>query len=314
MVQSYRFARSEVGIIVESGSEIFLLDQPEWAGNEGFQRFFQRTRRELFDSLADATQTKAYSKIESVINAIDPGETPILGAGVTFLNSLRERRLETFRAGDLVSAVDDGRPTPYDVVYDPVNPPEVFFKATSKGHLAEPSELWIRPDGAPNGEFGSSVPEPERVLLVNQFGEIVAETIGSDTTARQLESLSPLYLPAAKTYPGCTTLCPWFTVFNPDMPREAVTISMEIIRDGVSMYRDEYSSDQMKRTPESLVRHARTLADNASGSYPNGFALFTGTGIIPGVEFSLQSGDLVIIDSPQLGRIEAKTRVVTFNF
>jgi 2-dehydro-3-deoxy-D-arabinonate dehydratase len=89
---------------------------------------------------------------------------------------------------------------------------------------------------------------------------------------------------------------------------------MEIWREGVQMYRDEYSSATMKRSPESLVRHARTLAPNPHGYFLQGFALFTGTGIIPPIEFSLQAGDRVIIDSPQLGRIDATTKVVEYNF
>lgn len=242
---------------------------------------------------------------------IRPEVSPVLGAGVTFLSSLRERRLETFRAGELVDVTDDGRPTPYDVVYDTANPPEVFFKATCFGHVAKSNEIYIRPDGGKDGAMGSSVPEPERVLVINPFGEILAHTIGSDTTARQLESLSPLYLPAAKTYPGCTTLSPWLTLYDPDLE---VVISMTIHRDGKEMYHDAYSSRTMKRTPESLVRHARTLAPHPDGVFPGGFALFTGTGIIPPIEFSLQAGDIVTIESPQLGKIEATTKLVEYQF
>jgi fumarylacetoacetate (FAA) hydrolase family protein len=51
-----------------------------------------------------------------------------------------------------------------------------------------------------------------------------------------------------------------------------------------------------------------------NGLFEDGFALFTGTGIIPPIDFSLQAGDRVIIDSPQLGRIDATTNVVPYNF
>ena len=235
----------------------------------------------------------------------------VLGAGVTFSNSLRERRLEAIRAGELRSVSDDGRPTPYDVVYDSINPPEVFFKALDLGHLADHRTIKIRSDGAPEGGMGSSVPEPERVLLINPACQIVAHTIGSDTTARQLESRSPLYLPAAKTYLGCTTLCPWVTLYEEDVE---VMIQMQIFRDGTEVYQDAYSSKSMKRTPESLVSQARTLAPHPGGVFPFGFALFSGTGIIPPIDFSLQSGDRVIISSPQLGVIDAVTEVVNMTF
>ncbi len=306
---SISFAHTAEGMIVRRPEGTFFV-----ADTDGQLAPFalQQLRADEFVKFCrSVSEPFTFTSETDLLPNLFPAITPILGAGVTFANSLRERRLETLRMGSLDSVSDDGRATPYDVVYDTNNPPEVFFKATDQGHLAPTNEIWIRPDGAPNGGIGSSVPEPERVLLVNRYGEIIAHTVGSDTTARQLESLSPLYLPAAKTYPGCTTMCQWFTIYDPSLE---VTISMEIWRDGVQMYRDEYSSATMKRTPESLVRHARTLAPNGLGYFLQGFALFTGTGIIPPVEFSLQAGDRVIIDSPQLGQIDAVTKVVEYNF
>jgi 2-dehydro-3-deoxy-D-arabinonate dehydratase len=306
---SISFAHTAEGIIVRRPEGTFFV-----ADSDGQLTPFalqQLRADEFFEICRSSSEPFDLTNETQLLPNVFPNVTPVLGAGVTFANSLRERRLETLRMGSQDSVSDDGRATPYDVVYDTNNPPEVFFKATAQGHIAAANEIWIRPDGAPDGGMGSSVPEPERVLLINRYGEIIAHTVGSDTTARQLESLSPLYLPAAKTYWGCTTLCQWFTLYDPDLE---VSISMEILRGGVRMYRDEYSSTTMKRTPESLVRHARTLAPMPMGSFPQGFALFTGTGIIPPVEFSLQAGDRVIIDSPQLGRIDATTKVVEYNF
>lgn len=308
---SISFAQVVEGVVVRKAGQFWLLEGHPFEGSSGINSLLTRSRSEI-ERVLLATSRRAYDPGSlSHSHWIRPNYSPVVGAGVTFSNSLRERRLETFRAGAIVDVSDDGRPTPYDVVYDTSNPPEIFFKATGYGHLAGNDEIWIRPDGGSEGAFGSSVPEPERVLVANPMGEIVAHTIGSDTTARQLESLSPLYLPAAKTYPGCTTLCPWLTLYEPELE---VMISMEILRSGERQYFDEYSSASSKRTPESLVRHARTLAPHSDGVFPGGFALFTGTGIIPPVEFSLQAGDRVIIDSPQLGRIDAITKVVEYNF
>lgn len=308
---SISFVRVREGVVVSRDGRFFQLNEHEFVGDLGIFQLLGRDRDSIRETVSSAYLECDPPVASQILPWIRPTVSPVLGAGVTFSNSLRERRLETFRAGALVDVTDDGRPTPYDVVYDTENPPEVFFKATGEGHLSTTDKIWIRPDGAKDGSFGSSVPEPERVLFINFGGEIVAHTIGSDTTARQLESLSPLYLPAAKTYPGCTTLCPWLTLYDPDLE---VVISMEIQRDGEQMYQDQYSSKTSKRTAESLVRHARTLAPHPDGVFPGGFALFTGTGIIPPVEFSLQSGDRVIIDSPQLGRIDATTKVVEYSF
>jgi 2-dehydro-3-deoxy-D-arabinonate dehydratase len=305
---SIRFARCTEGLALEK-SGVIKIDR----STQSLESLLHLSNSVLYSKLNEHFQLAEESSV-SLLNPFDPCVTPVFGAGVTFANSLRERRLEALRGGSMEETTDDGRPTAYDVVYDPTNPPEVFFKASHAGHLAKPDELCIRPDGGENDNPGSSVPEPERVLIVNSRGEIIAETIGSDTTARQLESLSPLYLPAAKTYFGSTTLCPWLTVFEPGKEREPVTIKMEIFRNGETMYSDSYSSDQMKRTPESLVRHMRTLAPNQEGTFENGFALFTGTGIIPPIQFSLAKGDIVEITSPQLGAIRAVTKITQFNF
>lgn len=304
--------RSRAGPIVRLGAKGFLVDDPRFRGLSGFSRLVNRPAIELYDLLLVATKGPQLGSLPRLLPWIDPARTPILGAGVTFASSLRERRLEVIREGRRESVQDDGRPSPYDVVYDPANPPEIFHKAYLRGHLAKADEIWIRPDSDPAGGIGSSVPEPERVLLVNSNGEIVAETIGSDTTARQIESRSSLYLPAAKTYPGCATLCEWLTVFPPGTKREPVEIGMRIARHGRAEYEGSYTSDQMKRSAESLVLRARTLAATPSGSFQAGFLLFTGTGIVPPNEFSLEAGDHVSIHSPQLGRLDAVTRVVRY--
>lgn len=262
---------------------------------------------ELLERVRSALSVGSSVTTAELLPLVDPTSTPVLGAGVTFQNSLRERRLETFRAGQMVEAQDDGRPTPYDVVYDPSNPPEVFMKALLPYHLAPADQLWIRNDGGPDGSMGSSVPEPERFVVVNAAGEVIGYGIGSDTTARQLESLSPLYLPAAKTYFGSTTMHPWVTVFEGEP--EEVTIRMSIERKGTTVYDDSYGTDQMKRSVESLVHHARTLLLNTIDGSAPAFFLFTGTGIVPGVEFSLEEGDEVTIDGGVLGQVRCTCRV-----
>lgn len=297
----FQIARCTSGwVATESGSDQTV--SVDLGGNP-----WHLSRSELLDRVGSALSVGSSVTLAQLLPLVDPTSTPVLGAGVTFQNSLRERRLETFRAGQMVEAQDDGRPTPYDVVYDPSNPPEVFMKAFLPYHLAPADELWIRNDGGPGGSMGSSVPEPERFVAVNHRGEVLGFGIGSDTTARQLESLSPLYLPAAKTYFGSTTMHPWLTVFE-DAPQE-VTIRMSIEREGVTVYDDSYSTGQMKRTVESLVEHARTLLLNPGDGSAPPFFLFTGTGIVPGVEFSLQEGDLVTIDGEVLGSIRCTCRV-----
>jgi len=284
-----------VGISCSGKSLILLIDGICYTSPCAWSDLDRLTAREVL-SVDPAALTKQ--------EVSDPLENPlarlgwfVLGAGVTFSSSHRERRLEAIRGGSLTDVIDDGGPTPYDVVYDPQNPPEVFFKALTAGHFAKPDELFIRSDG------GNSVPEPERVLIINRLGEILAECVGSDTTARQLESMSPLYLPAAKTYAGCTTLSPIWTVREDRS--QPVEIEMTILRNGQIVYQDRYLSTEMKRTPESLVAHAKTLL--APENSP--FGLFTGTGIVPPLEFDLERGDQVTIRSEQVGTLSATVHI-----
>ena len=54
----------------------------------------------------------------------------------------------------------------------------------------------------------------------------------------------------------------------------------------------------MKRTPEELVEYLFRET-----SFPNGVFLMTGTGIVPGQDFTLQSGDEVSITIDGIGTL-----------
>ena len=56
------------------------------------------------------------------------------------------------------------------------------------------------------------------------------------------------------------------------------------------VFSGETSTSQMKRKPEELVHYLYKEM-----SYPQGCFVMTGTGIVPGSDFTLKSGDVVNI-------------------
>jgi 2-dehydro-3-deoxy-D-arabinonate dehydratase len=65
-------------------------------------------------------------------------------------------------------------------------------------------------------------------------------------------------------------------------------ITMSIRRGDAIVFEEEIDTSQMKRSPEELAAYlGKELA------FPDGAFLMTGTGIVPGEDFTLGSGDLV---------------------
>ena len=54
----------------------------------------------------------------------------------------------------------------------------------------------------------------------------------------------------------------------------------------------------MKRTPEELVSFVYREC-----SFPHGCLIMTGTGIVPGSDFTLQSGDMIKISIQGIGEL-----------
>jgi 2-dehydro-3-deoxy-D-arabinonate dehydratase len=83
-------------------------------------------------------------------------------------------------------------------------------------------------------------------------------------------------------------------------PLEKTTaIRIEIIRgDGVA-FAGETTLAELKREPQELASYL--FRDN---SFPEGAYLMTGTGIVPGDEFTLAVGDVIRISIDGIGTLE----------
>ncbi|GAA4166695.1 fumarylacetoacetate hydrolase family protein [Gryllotalpicola daejeonensis] len=211
-----------------------------------------------------------------VLAPIDP-QQEVWAAGVTYLRS-RDGRIEE---------ASDG--TPYDKVYG-AERPELFFKSTG---------VRVVGDGEPVGKRADStwdVPESELGIVVNSAGEIVGYVPGNDSSSRSIEGENLLYLPQAKVFTaGCALgpeIVPAWTVQPP------FGIRLLIERDGVAVFDDRTSTDQLARRLEDLADWLFRGLD-----FPDGVIVLTGTGLVPPGEFTLRDGDEVTIEIEGVGRL-----------
>lgn len=240
-------------------------------------------REDLHDFLINAwEEAEEYRGEINEAKLLAPiGSQEIWAAGVTYFSS-RLARMEESK--------DAGGGDFYSRVYG-AERPEIFFKATPARTVGPGKEFRIRKDST------WDVPEPELTLFATSTGKIVGYTIGNDVSSRSIEGENPLYLPQAKTFDGCACLGP--CLFVPKEPLVNNTkIEMVIERDGKEVFSDETNLDQMKRSPEELIRFLFSET-----SFPGGVFLMTGTGIVPGTDFTLIAKDKVSIKIESIGTL-----------
>jgi 2-dehydro-3-deoxy-D-arabinonate dehydratase len=194
----------------------------------------------------------------------------VWAAGVTYLRSREARESES-----------DVRDV-YEKVYS-AERPELFFKSVGWRVAGHNMPIRIRHDSHWN------VPEPELTLVINGHQEIVGYCVGNDVSSRDIEGANPLYLPQAKMYNGSCAIGPGIVIASADHLVD-ISIQMEVVRAGRMVYQGETRSSQMKRTLSELVVYLTKEMD-----FPYGVFLMTGTGIVPGEDFSLVPGDAVLI-------------------
>lgn len=268
--------RVRSGIVIEDDSSNFYLVQyitwDEFVNDDN-----------LYQKMVAITQTQkptpdAGDLIASAI--LPPVQSQELWAcGVTYYRSKVGRQEESKGAGggDF-----------YERVYE-AERPEVFFKATPHRIVGYGEKVNIRKDST------WDVPEPELTLVVTATGKIVGYTIGNDMSSRSIEGENPLYLPQAKTYDACAALGPCVFVTEDPLPTNT-TIALEIIRNGTQVFTGSVGIDQMRRQPQELVSFVFREC-----SFPHGCLVMTGTGIVPGNDFTLKAGDEIRITIDNIG-------------
>lgn len=220
----------------------------------------------------------------SIVNDLLPvigSQQELWACGVTYLRSKLGRQEES---------KDAGGGDFYSRVYE-ADRPECFFKSTPHRILGNKGLVRIRKDST------WDVPEPELTLVVTTSGKIIGYTIGNDMSSRSIEGENPLYLPQAKTYDGCAALGPCILLTEGPLSLDT-EISLTIKRNNNIAFNDTIAISQMKRTPEELTSFVFREC-----SFPFGCMIMTGTGIVPGNDFTLKSGDEISIRIDGIGEL-----------
>jgi 2-dehydro-3-deoxy-D-arabinonate dehydratase len=274
-----RIYKTQSDIIIESESEkkFFVSRQNDWDAFINRDNLHDHIKSEIQHSKPVTEKWFSEQTLEPPIM-----NQEIWAAGVTYLRS-RDARMEESK--------DAGGGTFYDKVYA-ADRPELFFKGSRHRTVGPLGMVRIRKDSAWN------VPEPELTLFMSSSGKIVGYTIGNDMSSRDIEGENPLYLPQAKVYDGSAALGP--CLYVPETPiNEDAMITLEIKRNGASAFSDSISINRMKRKHKELAGYLFMEC-----SFPQGVFMMTGTGLVPPNEFSVTSGDEIIIGIENIGSLK----------
>jgi 2-dehydro-3-deoxy-D-arabinonate dehydratase len=268
--------KSEIIIESESENKFFVSRHNDWDTFVNRDNLHDYIKSEI--PLSKPVTPKWFS--EQTLEAPIMNQE-IWAAGVTYLRS-RDARMEESK--------DAGGGTFYDKVYE-ADRPELFFKGSRHRTVGPLGMVRIRKDSAWN------VPEPELTLFMSSSGKIVGYTIGNDMSSRDIEGENPLYLPQAKVYDGSAALGPCIFVPETSIQEDAM-ITLEIKRNGTSAFSDSISINRMKRKHKELATYLFMEC-----SFPQGVFMMTGTGLVPPNEFSVTSGDEIIIGIENIGSL-----------
>jgi fumarylacetoacetate (FAA) hydrolase family protein len=180
---------------------------------------------------------------------------------------------------------------------------EVFTKAPVLSSVGIGARVGVRGDSTWNN------PEPEAVMLVNARNELVGATLGNDVNLRDFEGRSALLLGEAKDNNASCSIGPLIRLFDDRFTLETLLASpVRTTIHGVDGFvvHDSYELSEIARHPRDLVLQV----GGRTHQYPDGYALFLGTGFAPtmdrsnvGEGFTHMIGDRVVISNKYLGQL-----------
>jgi len=266
--------RSVHGLSLEKDGQLYEVEQ------HLLSRLFRSGRGEIGEILSGIELLEKQSDLRDQLPPV-LDETEIWASGVTYLRSKSARMEESQKAGGDIF---------YDLVYE-AQRPELFFKSMGSRAVGHGGNIRVREDSS------WDVPEPELTLAINAGGEIFGFTVGNDVSSRSIEGENPLYLPQAKVYRGSCALGPSL-LLGRDAISQRASIELKIFRNNQLVFEGETDLTQLKRRFEELVEFLYRELDFAHGAM-----LMTGTGVVPGSDFTLSSGDRVEITIEGVGTL-----------
>ncbi len=269
--------KTQQGFVIEHKNQYYISRHIDWDYFINRDNLYQELQKET-KLLIGAAEYK--SLIENGL--LPPVQSQeVWASGVTYLRS-RDARMEESK--------EAGGGNFYDRVYD-AERPELFYKSSPHRVVGSGQAVRIRKDSRWN------VPEPELTLFINAKGKIAGYTVGNDMSSRDIEGENPLYLPQAKTYDKSAAIGPCIAVFEKPISPET-WINIQISREGNIVFEDSIQINRMKRSHQELVSYLfREL------TFPNGCFLMTGTGIVPGDDFTLIEKDEIRITIDGIGTL-----------
>jgi 2-dehydro-3-deoxy-D-arabinonate dehydratase len=114
-------------------------------------------------------------------------------------------------------------------------------------------------------------------------------------SSRSIEGENPLYLPQAKTFDACAAVGPCVLVTEEPLSMDT-KISLKVVRNHTIVFNENTTLNKMKRKPQDLVDYLFREC-----TFPFGCLLMTGTGIVPTTDFTLHSGDEILIEIETIG-------------
>lgn len=267
--------KTKTGIVIEKDNSFYLVQNENWDSFINDDHIIKK-----INDLILVLKQRDKTILQELLAPIG-SQQELWACGVTYLRSKVGRQEESKASGGADF---------YGKVYE-AERPEVFFKSTPHRIVGHSAFVRIRKDST------WDVPEPELTLVVTSSGKIIGYTIGNDMSSRSIEGENPLYLPQAKTYDGCAALGPCVYVTNKPLDRNTA-ISLEITRESKKVFEGSIAISQIKRTLEDLVSFVYR-----ESSFPHGCLIMTGTGIVPGSDFTLKSGDEINISIDNIGTL-----------
>jgi 2-dehydro-3-deoxy-D-arabinonate dehydratase len=268
---------TKTGIIIEKDKRFYQVQGQTWETFINDDHVFNKATK----LVAELQPSDDKDLIRDLLPPMGANQE-LWACGVTYYRSMVGRQEESKDAGGADF---------YSKVYA-AERPECFFKSNFHRIVGNKGLVRIRKDST------WDVPEPELTLVVASSGKIIGYTIGNDMSSRSIEGENPLYLPQAKTYDGCAALGPCVYITK-EPPGPETSIHLAITRNKLRVFEGSITIEQMKRKPEELVSFVYREC-----SFPYGSLIMTGTGIVPGNDFTLKPADEISITIDHIGTLE----------